>query len=708
LSSKSTIFWRVYLAFFTLALFALAILAKIAVIQTVEGETWRALADSLTTQYVEVAPNRGNIYASDGRLLATSLYEYNLHMDLGTAYIKELHAQGLLWSELDALAGALAQYFNGEGEKTKWQWSHELKSAFEQGRRYHPIRKTVDHIQLKQIRKFPLFSLGQYKGGLIVEQGTMRKRPYNLLAKRTIGYHGDKMVGLEGGFDSHLAGVKGQRLLQRVSYKEWIPIHDANEVEPENGKDLYTTLDIYIQDFVEQSLRQQLAKSKADHGCAIVMEVSTGKVLAISNLKTYDDGQSVDEIYNYAIGEATEPGSTFKLASLLALLEGGYMQLDDTVRTGKGSQNFHNLVMYDSKIGGHGTISLQKSFEVSSNIGFANAVGQHFGPNESRFTEFLQSLRLHETLDLPMQGEGQPLIKTPGSTGWSGTTLPWMAHGYELMLTPLQTLMIYNAVANNGILMEPLFVTAIKEVNHTLTTFEPRVRVQGVLSQRTVALAKEALVGVIESREGTAHNLYKPYLSLAGKTGTAVLEKTEKGEKIYQASFAGFFPAENPKYSCIVVINNPDRSTWRYSGSDVAGPVFLGIAQNLYSYDISLQQPKYEVAMENIQARPTFLAATIDDLSNIYQGLGIDVKTPAEATLWAEPQLQGKSIALIAKDMPTHTLPNLKGLSLSDALYLCENLGIQVQHRGMGNVYRQSPGPGTDLQKVSKVYIDLN
>lgn len=706
MSSKRTIFWRVYLSFFLLALLAVAVLFKIVKLQTVEGAKWRGMADSLTTRFVEVEPNRGNIYTADGSLLATSLYIYDLHMDLKTDHLKELHEKGALMDSLEVLAAALAKQFKGPKEKTKWLWNKELITAFEQGRRYHTIRSKVSHLELNDIKKFPLFRQGQYKGGLIVEPKSIRKRPYNLLAERTIGLKRENIqpVGLEGGFDEHLNGVMGKRLLQKVSSKVWVPIHDKNEVEPQNGRDIYTTLDIYVQDFVENSLYKQLEKSQAHHGSAIVMEVATGKVLAIANLRQTRDGENYGEFYNYAIGERTQPGSTFKLAGLLALLEGGYMQLSDTIGTGEGVWEFYDQVMHDSKNGGHGTITLKEIIESSSNIGIARALDEHFGHQPDVFIDFLKELRLHEKLGIPIMGEPEPLVKSPLDDDWSGTTLPWMAHGYELELTPLQTLMIYNAVANRGTLMRPLFVTSVKKVHKVVDVFEPEVWARRVISEKTALLATETLKGVLESEGGTARNLRRPGLDLAGKTGTSVTKKDKDGKKTYQASFAGFFPADNPKYSCIVVINDPKG---RYYGADVAGPVFLEIAQNLYSYDVDLHEAQYAEAVRNINHRPTFITVNADDIKDIYEPLSIEV-TAKNTGIWTEPMLAGNKISLRTKQSEPGTIPNLRGLSLSDALYVCENLGLKVEHKGMGNVYRQSPNPGSQLQLSSKIYLNLN
>ena len=690
-----------------MALIALGVIFNIVKIQTVEGDYWRGMADSLTTRFVEVEPNRGNIYSADGSLLATSLYIYDLHMDLKTETLKSLAASGQLNDSLDALATSLAGFFRGPDAKTKWLWMNELKKAYEQNRRYHPIQNNVNHLRLKEIKKFPLFRLGQYQGGLIVEQKSVRRRPYNMLAQRTIGYKRENVqpVGLEGGFDEYLSGVKGKRLLQKVSSRDWIPIHDRNEIEPQNGKDIYTTIDIYIQDFVEKILNDQLVKSEAHHGSAIVMEVATGKILAIANLRITGEDGGYSEQYNYAIGESTQPGSTFKLASLLALLEGGHMRMTDTLGTGDGTWEFYDQIMRDSKIGGYGTIDLKRAFEVSSNIFFGRALDEHFGHRPEKFIDFLKKMRLHEKLGVPIAGEPQPLIKSPMDDDWSGTTLPWMAHGYELKLTPLQTLMIYNAVANDGNIMQPVLVTRVADVQNVEEVYNPSPWVRNAFSRDVTQNVTQALIGAVQNEGSTAENLKRYGVSIAGKTGTAVLGKNEEGEKIYQASFAGFFPAENPKYSCIVVINKPKGA---YYGAGVAGPVFARIAQNLYSYDLDLHKAQYAEALPSIKNRPTFITAHSDDLTNIYDGLSVKVLNQKEQHSWVEPMLAGTSINLKDKEANPGTVPNLRGLSLSDALFICENLGLKVQYDGKGNVYRQVPLPGAPLKNSTRIYINLN
>lgn len=706
-SNKKTIFWRVYLSFFLMTLLAIGILTQIFRLQVVEGKKWRSQADSLTTKFVEVEPNRGNIYASDGSLLATSLSIYDLHMDLQTEFIKSLKPSQVEDSLL-ALAEALAGKYKGEGEKTRWLWNHYLNTAYKNRVRYLPIRNNVSHIDLKDVQQFPLFRLGQFKGGLIVEQKSIRKRPFKRLAQRTIGYKRPNLmpVGLEGAFDNYLGGVKGKRLLQKVGSRTWIPINDRNELEPVNGQDIYTTIDINIQDYTEKALLKHLEANQADHGCAIVMEVATGKIRAIANLGKADQGEGYWEKYNYAIGESTQPGSTFKIASLMALLEHGHMLPEDTVATGEGSYTFFDQIMYDSKYGGYGTISLRDVIKMSSNIGIAKCMQKYYGSNHHQFTDFLKSMHVHEPTGVPIVGEEKPYIKSPDSSNWSGTTLAWMSHGYELELTPLQTLMIYNVVANSGRLMQPLFVTEVRDVNDPVQRFKPRVLADRIISEKTAKTVADILESVISEDGGTAHSIYRPGMPMAGKTGTAVLNRDEEGNKQYQASFAGFFPADNPKYSCIVVVNDPKE---QYYGGDVAAPIFREIADKIYSYDVELNKQRYAKKIRDVRNRPTFLAAHQSDLSTIYTELEIAVQEQKpEGIPFVEPKLKGNTINWVPLKCEPGGLPDVRGLSLSDALYVFENLGLEVQYTGSGNVYRQVPSPGTPLVNRTKVYINLN
>ena len=700
MNKKKVIFWRVYLAFFFLAILAIAIVFKIVKTQTVEGSYWRGMADSLTTRFVEVEPNRGNIYAADGSLLATSLSMYNVRLDT--------KADGLtteaFMSNVDSLAFYLANFYQGEGEKSKAEWKADLLNARKNGNRYFLIRTNVDHLELKQLKKMPLFNLGRYKGGFIVEQRSIRKRPFKLLAQRTIGYDRKNAqdVGIEGGYNNYLSGTIGKRLMQKVSSKDWIPINDKNELEPENGLDIYTTIDVNIQDFAERALLKGLQLNEAEHGCAVVMEAATGKIVAIANLGKHKE--SYLEIFNFALGTKTQPGSTFKLAPLLALLEDGYMTPEDTIQTGNGIWEIYDQTMRDSKIGGFGTLTLREIIELSSNIGIAKAMEKHYKHQPQVFINFLHKMKLHEKTGLNIKGEPEPYIKIPGTADWFGTTLYWMAHGYELQLTPLQTLALYNVVANKGTLMKPNLVTDVKEIAETVEHFKPEILAKNIISEKTAQQATEILTGAVE--HGTARNgVFSNKVSIAGKTGTAVASKKE-GEKIYQSSFAGFFPAKNPKYTCIVLVYNPQAG--KYYGADVAGPIFKEIAECTYSYDIDLHNNRYVEEVRNIKKRPTFIKAQVQDLKNIYANLQIDIEeNENEKTEWAEPFLVGNKIVTKSKDDVSDVVPNTIGLSLSDAFYLCENKGLKIKYQGSGNVYRQVPENGTKLKKGGIIYLNL-
>lgn len=702
MNNKKTIFLRVYLSFFAIALVAIGVIYQLLNIQVVHGAEWRAEADSLMTKLVDVPAKRGNIYAADGSLLSASLYEYDIHMDT--------RASGLLIDDIfdrkvDSLALKLAELFKGKIPKTSTDWKRTLTTARANESRYLLISKDVNHTDLKTLKTFPIFRRGQYGGGIIVEPRNERKNPYGTLAKRTLGYlrpnDSDFVVGLEGYFNPELGGRNGKILKQKISSKVWIPINDANTVEPIDGKDLHTTIDVNIQDIVESALLKGVEKHEAKNACVIVMEVKTGKILAISNLKRSSGEKAYySEIYNYAIGVKTQPGSTFKLAPLLALLEHNYMHPDDTMSTG-GKWEIYDRVLRDEK--DYGTLTLQRAFEVSSNIVMGKALEEYYGHQPKKFIDFLAQLGLNQASNIPITGEPKPFIKTPDSSDWSGTTLAWMAHGYELELTPLQTLNMYNTVANGGTVMRPMLVTSISNVAKTEKEFKPQVLGKKVLSERTVRFATSIMKGVVDS--GTAlYYVRTPKLKIAGKTGTAVLKKTEEGKE-YQSSFAGFFPAEAPKYSCIVVVQEPQAG--KYYGAQVAGPIFREIAEGIHSLDISLDEAQYTEVLASLDKRPTFLKAKTQDLNKVYKALDIPVAKEKPGTLWAEPFATDKGIQIRQKTDDPNLIPDVKGLSLSDAFYICENAGLKIVYDGSGTVFRQVPEKKTPYVTGKTIYLNL-
>lgn len=697
---KKDILWRVYLVYIFIGLFGVAVIGRVVQIQMFQGEVWKKKAREMTTAYRSIEAVRGNIFARDGSLLATSVPIYDLHMDmLADGITKKAFDENL-----DSLAFRLSEMFP---EKTKKEFVKDLRNARRKGERYHFIAKAVRFDQLQQIKKFPLYRLGKYKGGLIAEQINKREFPFRELASRTIGSQreGIKPVGIEGAYNNYLKGVDGKIMVQKLAGGITRPIHDESEIEPKDGSDIYTTIDVNIQDVAHDALLSQLRKHNAGSGCLALMEVKTGEIRAIVNLTRKDSGQ-YHELYNYVIGEAVEPGSTFKLASLIAVMEDGYADLDDTISTENGTTRFHDRTMKDSHEGGFGRITLQRSFELSSNVAISKIIHRYYAKNPQRFVDRLFKMNLNSPLNLDVAGEGIPRIKSPKDKDWSGTTLPWMSIGYETQLTPLQILTFYNAVANEGVMVKPQFVREIRRKGNVEKAFGPTILNESICSKETIKKAKKMLEGVVE--HGTATNLKNSVYKIAGKTGTAQIAvngsyKDKNSKVIYRASFTGYFPADNPKYSCIIVVSAPSNNV--YYGNAVAGPIFREIADKVYSASLDI----------NKEVKPDSIALTTAPLVMKGQASSTDlvlnrlkVKTSREGKgEWTIPQPKGKTVVQKRVAVPENVVPDVTGMSLRDALFALENKGLTVRVNGRGSVNRQSIAAGTKVLKGSEIVIEL-
>jgi cell division protein FtsI (penicillin-binding protein 3) len=694
---KRDILIRTYLSLLFIVLFGVVIIVQIVRIQFVNGDHWKQLAQQLTTTYVNIEPVRGNIYSADGSLMATSLPIYDIRMDLKTV------SDDVFYSGIDSLSLMLSVYFK---DKSIAEYKRSLIEARKREARYHLVKRKVPHSQIKDVQKFPIFREGKFAGGFLLEQKSRRIKPFQLLAERTLGYHVQDVspVGLEGAYNDYLSGVSGKRLMQKLAGGIWIPINDENELDPKNGQDIITTIDVNIQDVTEYALLRELKKHGAAYGCAVVMEVSTGHIKAIANL-TRDENGNYQEKYNYAIGESAEPGSTFKLASVMALLEHGLMNPDDTIATGNGEQRFFDRVMRDSREGGYGTITLHQAFQYSSNVAFSRAIQKHYGNNPERFLEFLRAIRLNEQLGIPITGEGKPRIKSSTDKSWSGTTLPWMSIGYEVSLTPLQTLTFYNAVANNGKMMKPVFVTEVRDVGNLSRRFYPEVLHSRIASDKTLKAVQMMMQSVVDS--GTATNIRSNRYKIAGKTGTAQIAKAGKGykiEKLYQASFAGYFPADKPKYSCIVVINSPTSGV--FYGSWVAAPVFKDISDKIFAMYPEMYEDKKPVIAQ--VGFPEISPANINNIRVICNHLKIPYDNIAIDNEWVKPVVRDSNIVFRKNAPDGNQIPDVRGMVLSDAVYLLENMGLHVAVNGTGKVRAQSIKPGTPSNSFKEITLRLN
>lgn len=698
---RTDILLRVYISFGLIVLLAVAVLAKLFVVQFVDGDKWRAMADSLSTKFVNVEAARGNIYSVDGSLLATSVPEYELRMDMLAGGIQE---DEIFYQKVDSLAQKLSMFF---GDRSTSQYSRFLRNARADSARYVLIKRDVSYQDLKEIRKFPVFNMGRFRGGLIAVQQNKRILPFKTLAARTIGYKNENVqpVGLEGAYGDYIDGESGKRLMQRIAGGTWMPVNRDIEIAPRDGSDIISTIDINMQDVAQRALEKQLIKSNADHGTVILMEVSTGEVRAIANFTKISEGVYREQ-FNYAIAQSAEPGSTFKLASYMVGLEDGKFDLNDLVDTEGGKYKIYRHTIRDSHEGGYGVITMKRAFEVSSNVAVVKKIYNAYKDSPSDFTDRLRDLHLGERVGLQIPGEGKPLIKTPESKTWSGLTLPQMAYGYELKMTPLQMLTFYNAVANNGRMIAPLFVREIRKFGNTVETFEAREINSRICSPETLAKLHEMLEGVVNEKGGTGEKLKNPLYKIAGKTGTAQVAQGKEGYRLkreYQASFCGYFPAEKPKYSMIVVVHNPDRSKGSYYAADVAGPVFKEIADKVYARDSKLVN-RGKVQYVGNTRLPEVKAGNRKSAQRVYKAFGIK---PLYASAGAHSVDTNNGVPYQEIAYTEGFVPDVIGMGLKDALYIMGNAGLRPLVKGSGKVVRQSASPGTRIVKGTKVIIEL-
>ena len=699
---QRTLRLRAYLVYGLLIVFALTIAVKLFTIQLVEGDKWVARAEHVATAYRTVQPDRGHIYSEDGRFLSTSVPEYEVRMDLMADGLSD----ELFRAELDPLCQALSELF---ADRTTADYRRDLLAARASHDRYHLIKRKVDHEQLQRMKAIPLFKRGRYASGMIVEKRTVRMRPFGRLASRTVGYvlKDSTTIGLESGYDQWLRGVTGKRLERRLTGGIWMPIDDGEGQDPVPGSDVHTTIDINLQDVADAALEAQLRKHGAHHGCVVVMEVATGYIKAISNLTRRGDSVYVEDL-NYAVGLACEPGSTFKTASLMVALEDGKLKVTDTVDTKKGQVRFHDRVMKDSHDGGYGRITVQRALELSSNTGVSQLINSAYRTEPKRFVEGLRKLGLDRPLGVRLPGEGSPVMRNPGDKGWSGVSLPWMSIGYEVSMTPMQILAFYNAIANGGRMMQPQFATKVTRAGKEVERFEPLVLNERICSPATLDQVHAMLVGVVDS--GTAVNLKAAHFKIAGKTGTAQIAQEKSGYKLsgtnYQASFVGYFPAEAPRYSAIVVVSSPSMSG--YYGNVVAGPIFREIADKIHSNRLEMQTGLAE-AVPSVERTPITYSGHAGDLRIALAGLGVRSEQTGEGE-WVSTTAGDSAVVMEPRGLPGDALrlvPNVIGMGLKDALYILENRGLHVRVLGSGMVRRQSIGPGQRYTNGSTIILDL-
>lgn len=703
MSIRTNILLRVYLAFGLILLFALAVVVQIYRLQYVQGNKWRTMASKLSTKYENVAATRGNILSVDGSLLATSVPEYELHMDMLAGGIID---DKVFYEKVDSLAAKLSQLYP---DKTEQEFSRMLRDARKDSSRYELIRRRVTFKELKEIRQFPIFKMGKYSGGLIAIMQNKRILPFRSLAARTIGYKNANVknaVGLEGAYASYINGESGKRLMQRIAGGAYMPVNDGDEDEvAKDGADIISTIDVNYQDVAQDALKKQLIKSQADHGCVVLMEVATGEIRAIANFTRSKDGDYQEKM-NYAISDAKDPGSTFKLASYMTLFDQHKIDTNTLVNVDGGNYNmYYNgklLKTFRDAEYMPSPMTAKHAFEESSNVAIVKFVTSSYANNAKEYTDNLQNvLHLNEKLELQIPGEAKPVVKSPENRSWSKLSLPQMAYGYEMNMTPLQMLTLYNAVANNGKMIAPIFVREIQHIGNTIERFHARVINPKVCSDATLGKMKALLEGVVLN--GTGKTFIKNDLyPIAGKTGTAQVANGDQGykDKKYQASFCGYFPADHPKYAMIVVINNP--TVGNFLAAYVAGPVFREVADRVYASDMDMHHNKPLRFVGNTTL-PKVKEGDPKAIKQVFAKLGVKPLYAATNTgVDTSSGLPYEDVKYKAGTVPTVT-----GMGLSDALYLLGNAGYKVSARGSGAVISQSVTGGSLIPKGSRITIEL-
>ncbi|WP_304709028.1 MULTISPECIES: penicillin-binding protein [Rikenellaceae] len=707
---KEAILRRVKVLYVLFLFTGLAVLGRIVWLQIgTDGATLRDLSDkySYRTEIVEGA--RGNIYSDDGRLLAISIPYYELRMDMAAGGLSEQR----FFDKVDSLSTCLSDFF---GDKTPEEYRKELLDAHTARKRFHLItRRKVNFLELQTIRRFPLFRLGANRGGFMAIESNRRVNPHGELARRTLGFVNQWGVklGIEGGFDNYLKGEPGQMLKQKISGNFWTPIASDRNIDPIDGYDVVSTLNIEMQDMVQSALREWIVEVEADWGCVAVMEVQTGDIKALSNVTRRSDGTLVED-YNYVIGMSMEPGSTFKLAGLIALLDDAHMPLSTPIETGNGVEQIGPVRVVDSHIGGFGRLTLQQVFEKSSNIGMAKAVNRAYGSQPAKFVNALNRIGIHKPLDLQLAGEAKPLIKHPAiRNGWDGTTLTMMSYGYALRLAPIHTLTLFNAVANDGVMVKPMFVRELRQYDKTVLRFPTDTLNPAICSKTALRGVQRAMEGAVTN--GTGRLLLNPKYRVAAKTGTAQVAigrhgyVSRSGGRHYLGSIAGYLPADRPKYSIVVALKtyHSENSQKTYYGGSLAGPLFKTVADRVFSmhYNVTNRVVTRPQSFDPMLNALSGSATALDSLLRELHVMGAP-RLPYEGR--AAIDSGGRVVVSPPVSISTDSgVPDFRGLTLIEALERAESSGLKPKFEGMGTVRVQSLSPGTSFSPGTEITLTL-
>ena len=700
---KNDVLWRVFLVYFIVVLVGIWAVLAIVKIQVKEKDELLELAAKREIKIRDEKAHRGNVISKNGTLLATSVPRYSIYFDPVSV------DEELFGKEVSKLADSLSRMLRN---KSKQQYVSYLKDARAKGRRYVKIANKVSVAEYKRMQKFPIFREGKNKGGFISERSYVRELPYGELAARTIGYVRESegiFVGLEGAYNDNLKGSDGKQLVRRINGNFWMPMPSPDNVDPVNGDDIYTSIDIEIQDVAESALEKCLIENDALQGCVVLMDVKSGFVEVMASLSYNEEKKKYEEAYNFALRHNVEPGSTFKAITMCALLENNpSLDIDDKLQLGMTDYKvFYRRTMRDSHrvTDENGYTTIRNAFEQSSNIAFATLVEDAFVDNPQRYIDLIYKTKINEPLNLDIIGEANPDIKTTKDKRWSKLSLPWMSIGYEVMMTPIQILTFYNAIANDGVMVKPQFVREIRHGNEVKQVFDTIVINERIASENTISTLQTLLEGVVQN--GTAKSMSKLGFPVAGKTGTAQISQGSAGynKKNYTATFVGYFPADNPKYSCIIVVSNPRGK--RYYGSSVSGPVFKEIAEKIYATRLGVEdeEGEYQAGCSSF-VNPSMVY--FNDFLDYCNTENISFIDNVEDNEWVSVEQTDDEVFVSSVDMEDNKVPDVKGMNITDAVYVLESMGWKVKFEGYGIVKSQSVKPNAELKKGSVINLTLS
>ena len=707
--NKRNIMTRYFFVVLVMSLIGIAIIVKGALIMFAERQYWQDVADRFVKENVTVKPNRGNILSADGKLMASSLPEYRIYMDFKAGGEEK---DSLLMLHMNEICEGLHNIFP---DKSAAEFKrHLLKGRKKGSRNYLIYPRRISYIQYKEAKKLPVFNLNKYRGGFHELAYNQRKKPFGSLAARTLGdLYADTAQGAKNGielaFDSLLKGQDGITHRQKVMNKYLNIIDKA----PVDGCDIVSTIDVDMQDICEKALVDKLKEINASVGVAVLMEVQTGEVRAIVNMMKANDGNYY-EMRNNAISDMLEPGSTFKTASIMVALEDGKITPDTEVDTGNGIMPMYGRQMKDHNWhrGGYGKIDVTRILEVSSNIGVSYLIDKYYKDDPQKFVDGLKRMSIDQPLHLQISGEGKPNIRGPKERYFAKTTLPWMSIGYETQVPPMNILTFYNAIANNGVMVKPKFVKAAVKNGEVVEEYPTEIINPKICSDHTLSQIRTILQKVVS--EGLAKPAGSKQFPVAGKTGTAQISQGAAGYKSgrvnYLVSFCGYFPADNPKYSCIVSIQKPGLPA---SGGLMAGSVFGKIAERVYAKDLRYELKNAIDSTTNVI--PAVKAGEMKEALYVLNQLSVPVQREGEwngSTVWGHPSESPTAVLLNAgntdqQKKEDNRVPNVIGMGAKDAVFLLEEKGLRVRLSGVGKVRRQSLPHGSHFTKGQTVLLTL-